>query len=221
MATAGCTGPLSTLDPAGPGGAVIAALWWAMLAGAALLFALVMVLLWLAFRRTAPLARVPERSWLLLGGLVLPAIVLTPLAVAGFILGERVFAPAEEAALRVEANGHRWRWTFAYPDAPQGPLTLNTLHIPAGETVEVLVSSTDVIHSFWVPRLAGKIDAIPGRVNRIRLRAEQPGTYQGVCAEFCGTHHAEMGFLVIAHPPADYPAALAAARGASGAGTAP
>ncbi len=183
-----------------------------MLAGAALLFGLVMVLLWLGFRRTAPLARVPEHSWLLIGGLVLPALVLTPLTVAGFILGERVFAPAEAAALRVEATGHRWRWTFAYPDAPPGPSTPDILHIPAGQAVEVLVASTDVIHSFWVPRLAGKIDAIPGRVNRIRLQAEQPGTYQGVCAEFCGTHHAEMGFLVIAHAPADYPAALAAAR---------
>jgi len=217
MATAGCTGPLSALDPAGPGGAAVAALWWAMLAGAALLFALVMVLLWLAFRRTAPLAGVPERRWLLLGGLVLPTLVLTPLAVAGFVLGERVFAPGEAAPLRVEATGHRWRWSFTYPDAPPGPATPDILHIPAGQPVEVLVASSDVIHSFWVPRLAGKIDAIPGRVNRIRLRADQPGTYQGVCAEFCGRHHAEMSFLVIAHDPADYGAALAAAR----AGTAP
>lgn len=210
---AGCRGPFSTLDPAGPGGATIAAMWWTMLAGASLLFTLVMVLLWLSLRRGRPLAAVPERRWLLHGGLLLPAIVLPPLAVYGFVVGERTLARTGEPALRVEAIGERWRWRFAYPDAPPGPGTADVLHIPAGREVEVLVRSTDVIHSFWVPRLAGKIDAIPGRMNRIRITATAPGTYPGLCAEFCGRHHAEMVFAVVAHAPDAYAPALAAARG--------
>jgi cytochrome c oxidase subunit 2 len=189
-------------------------MWWIMLAGASALFTLVMVLLFLAMRRSALTAAVPERSWLLHGGLLLPSLVLPPLAVYGFVVGERTLARPAEPALRIEATSQRWSWNFAYPDAPPGPGTADILHIPAGQPVEILVHSTDVIHSFWVPRLAGKIDAIPGRVNRIRLTAARPGTYPGLCAEFCGRHHAEMAFSVVAHDPAGYAAALAEARAA-------
>jgi len=212
LALAGCRGPFSTLDPAGPGAATIVTMWWILLGGASLIFTLVMVLLWLAMRRSDRLAAVPERRWLVHGGLLLPALVLPPLAVYGFVVGERTLARPGEPYLRVEAIGERFRWSFAYPDAPPGPATLDVLHIPAGREVEVLVQSTDVIHSFWVPRLAGKIDAIPGRVNRIRITATNPGTYAGLCAEFCGRNHAEMVFAVIAHDPATYAQALEAAR---------
>jgi len=215
LLAAGCSGPLSALDPAGPAGAAVAQLWWIMLAGAALLFALVAVLLWMAWRPSSPLGRISERGWLVLGGLGLPALVLTPLGAYGFIVGERAFANRGQADLVVEAVGQRWHWTFAYPqDAPSitaAPSTLHELHVPAGRTVEVRVSSRDVIHSFWTPRLAGKIDGIPGHVNRIRISADRPGVYHGVCAEFCGAGHAEMRFTVVAHEPGQYPAALAEA----------
>jgi cytochrome c oxidase subunit 2 len=85
----------------------------------------------------------------------------------------------------------------------------NELHIPAGVPVTVSLRSDDVIHSFWVPTLAGKIDLIPGRSNRIVLQADQPGVYRGQCAEFCGAQHARMAFVVVARPPADHDAWLA------------
>jgi cytochrome c oxidase subunit 2 len=171
-----------------------------------------MALLWLAFRRRT-LARIPERTWLVQGGLVLPAIVLAPLAAAAFALGERLFAPPGPAPLTVEAHGRMWQWEFAYPHSAPGLRTLHVLHIPAGRPVEIALHSDDVIHSFWVPRLAGKLDAIPGRANRLRLQAAEPGIYHGLCAEFCGLLHTAMGFAVIAHPPGDYAAILRAEAG--------
>src|SRR5690606_7741019 len=102
--------------------------------------------------------------------------------------------------------GERWMWTFRYPDA--GATSEEVLHIPAGEEIEFVVTSTDVIHSFWVPRLGGKIDAIPGHQNTIRLKADRPGRYGGVCAEFCGEGHEIMRFEVVAHPPEEYEALL-------------
>jgi cytochrome c oxidase subunit 2 len=183
-----------------------------MLAGATLLFALVMALLWLAFRRRT-LAHVSERGWLVQGGLVLPAIVLAPLAATAFALGERLFAPQAAPAITVEAHARMWQWEFAYPGAAPGLRTLHVLHIPAGRPVEIVLHSDDVIHSFWVPRLAGKLDAIPGRANRLRLLAAEPGIYQGLCAEFCGRLHTAMSFAVIAHPPAHFAAALRAEAG--------
>jgi len=94
---------------------------------------------------------------------------------------------------------------------------MDVLHIPAGQPVDVLVTSSDVIHSFWSPRLAGKIDAVPGHENVVRLTADRPGTYRGVCAEFCGVGHTDMHFSVVAHPPEEYAQALAEALAAEAA----
>ena len=102
-----------------------------------------------------------------------------------------------------------WAWHFEYPDRPEWGRTKD-LHIPAGRPVDVTITSSDVIHSFWVPRLAGKIDAIPGRANTLRIEADRPGRYGGTCAEFCGTGHTGMSFDVIAHPPATYEKTMAA-----------
>ena len=102
----------------------------------------------------------------------------------------------------VGAEGRRWVWTFTYDDAP-AQATDGILHIPAGRPVDVAITTTDVIHSFWVPRLAGKLDAIPGRVNILRIEADAPGTYQGVSAEFSGVGYDRFTFSVIAHDAAD------------------
>ena len=120
--------------------------------------------------------------------------------------------PGRGDALRIEATGEQWRWIFRHPDA--GVETQDVLHMPAGRPVEIALTSRDVIHSFWVPRLAGKLDAIPGRTTVLRFVADAPGTYEGVCAEFCGLDHAHMRFNVVVHAPQDYAAALAqAAKG--------
>ena len=114
-------------------------------------------------------------------------------------------APGEEAFV---ARGHQWYWAFSYPGTEV--TTANQLHIPAGERHVLRVASADVVHSFWAPRLGRKMDAIPGRDNYIYLQAEEPGTYEGFCSEYCGTQHAWMLFEVIAHEPAEYERWLAA-----------
>ena len=145
----------------------------------------------------------------MLGGLVLPAIVLLPLVAYGLVAGERLL-PLGSTTARIQAEGRQWTWTFRYPDHG-GVETRNVLHLPAGVPVDIAVTSVDVIHSFWVPRLAGKIDAVPGHTNHLRLQADAPGRYDGRCSEFCGLGHTGMRFSVVVHRAEDFAAALAQA----------
>lgn len=202
--SAGCVrGPLSVLDPAGPASASVARAWWTMAAAAALILAVVMTLAAAAFfRRQVARERTPCRALIVAGGIVVPAILLAALLAYGLRAGQAMLPMANERAFRVDITAHQWWWEVSYPDAPGGPLyAANEIHIPAARMVHVRVRSADVIHSFWVPRLGGKIDAIPGRTNVIRLLADAPGEYRGACAEFCGTQHARMGMQVTAHAP--------------------
>ncbi|MGJ3263042.1 MAG: cytochrome c oxidase subunit II [Salinarimonas sp.] len=213
---AGCAGPLSTLDPARPAAERVATLWWIMLAGATLILVGVCLLALIPFlqarRGAAVSSRMPRDGvWLWGGGLAFPLVTLLALLVYAFAID-----PIDDAArtgtasVRVEALARQWDWTFTHRDAPGGPLAVaGRLHVPAGRPVEVAITSADVIHSFWVPRLAGKRDAIPGRVNTITILAERPGVYGGLCAEFCGRGHAGMTFEVVAHEASAYPGALA------------
>lgn len=210
----GCAGPLSTLAPSGPAAASIATLWWVMLAGAAALFALVMVLFALVIRRPGWGSGASPARWIVLGGLVLPAVVLLPLVAYALFAGERLLPLPGKATPRIEAESRQWAWTFRYPDSG-GVETEGVLHLPAGVPVDILVTSLDVIHAFWIPRIAGKIDAIPGHVNRLRVQVDQPGRYEGLCNEFCGLGHAAMRFVVIVHRPEDFSAALAQASASS------
>ena len=205
---AGCAGPLSTLDPAGPAAASIATLWWVMLAGSAALFMLVLVLFALVVWRPGWGSGVSPARWIVLGGLVLPAVVLPPLVAYALIASERLLPLPGARPLRIEANGQRWAWTFRYPDFG-GIETTGVMHLPAGVPVDIVVTSLDVIHAFWIPRLAGKIDAVPGHENLLRIRADVPGRYQGLCNQFCGSGHSGMRFHVIVHPAADFSAAIA------------
>ena len=214
----GCTGPLSTLDPRGPASDSIATLWWVMLAGAAVLFALVMVLFALVYLRPGWGSSVSPARWIALGGLALPAVVLVPLVAYALVTGERLLPLPGSAVPRIEAEGRQWAWTFRYPDHG-GVTTKEVLHLPAGAPVDIVVTSLDVIHAFWVPQLAGKIDAVPGRVNRLRIQADRPGSYEALCNEFCGLGHAGMRFVVIVHRPEDFTAALAQAAASQKAGT--
>lgn len=209
-ALSGCSGSLSTLAPSGPAADSIATLWWVMLAGAGVLFALVMVLFVLVVRRPGWGSGVSPARWIALGGLALPAVVLLPLIAYALIAGERLLPLPGVAPPRIEAVARQWAWHFRYP-AQGGVETRNVLHLPAGTPVDIEVSSEDVIHAFWVPRLAGKIDAVPGQVNRLRIQADQPGRYEGLCNEFCGLGHTRMRFVVVVHRPQDFPAALAQA----------
>jgi cytochrome c oxidase subunit 2 len=102
--------------------------------------------------------------------------------------------PDPDNALHITVKGYQWWWAFEYPN---GVVTANELHIPLGKSVVCHLKSMDVIHSFWVPKLAGKVDVIPGQHNELWLRADVPGKYYGQCAEFCGDSHADMRFRVI------------------------
>ena len=117
---------------------------------------------------------------------------------------------ADGEAVSVRAEARRWSWSFTYDDAP-ALVTEDVLHIPAGRPVDVSITTADVIHSFWVPRLAGKLDAIPGHVNVLRLVADAPGDYAGVSAEFSGPGYAWHDFTVRALAPGDWDAFLAGA----------
>lgn len=178
----------------------VATLWWWMFWGATAIFVgMITLFLWLLLRPAAGRA-IPSKWWIIGGGLVFPVPVILATTVFALWQGERTLN--NPASYRVEAEARMWEWEFRYPDTDMAP-TLNRLHIPAGQDVEVVVTSPDVIHSFWIPRLGGKIDAIPGHANSIVLHADQPGDYGGVCAEYCGVGHVDMSFIATAH--ADWP----------------
>lgn len=200
----GTAGPLSTLDPAGPGAAPIARVWWAMFWGGMALLVLMTALgLYATLRNAHRAPRVSERTFLLWGGLVLPGVVLVALLLWGVRAGHALLPlPRAAPVFTVDVTGRQWRWEATYPAHPMARPQPNRIDIPAGQPVDVRVHTTDVIHGFWVPRLGGKIDAIPGRVNVVRLQADAPGIYRGVCAEYCGTGHARMPLEVHAHAPA-------------------
>lgn len=171
---------------------------------------LIVTALWLYALRRNPVsltdaqARRINQRWIIIGGLVLPVIGILALLGFGIPIGYRMLPlpVAGPAPLRIDVTGHRWWWEVRYPDA--GVVLKNELHLPAGEPVDVHLTSADVIHSFWVPRLAGKLDMIPGRVNVLRLEADAPGHFRGQCSEFCGLGHAHMILSVQAHTPEDF-----------------
>lgn len=194
---------LSTLHPAGPVAQEIATLWWVMLAGATAIFLVVSALLVAAARRTPPEGRTEAdvRFWLWGLGLGFPLVTLSVLTAYGFVLGERLFPRETEGLVTVRAEARQWVWTFSYADR-RDLVTEGILHVPAGRPVDVEITSRDVVHSFWVPRLGGKLDAIPGHVNVLRIEAAAPGTYAGQNAEFSGRGYTRHVFTVVAHDTA-------------------
>jgi len=205
----GCNGPQSALNPAGPSAHTVARLWWGMFGFSALVL-LVVVALWLCamWRKPKPLTDAQIRRlylrWIVGGGIALPVVSLIVLLGFGIPMGYRMLPLplAGQTPLRIDVTGHQWWWEIRYPDA--GIVMRNELHLPAGVPVDIHVTSADVIHSFWVPRLAGKLDMIPGRTNILRIQADAPGHFRGQCAEFCGTGHAHMVLNVEAHAQKDF-----------------
>lgn len=194
----------SPLDPASTGAQGIADLYWLAFWIAVVVFVVVEGLLLYAvirFRQTDPDVIPPKihgSTPLEIAWTVAPAIVLVIL----FVLMLRTMtatAQPPDDALQIKVTGHQWWWEFEYPEL--GIVTANELHIPAGEPVVVELHSDNVIHSFWIPQLAGKTDVIPGQTNTMWFEADQAGTYRGQCAELCGAQHANMNFLVVADLP--------------------
>jgi cytochrome c oxidase subunit 2 len=209
--------PPSAIHPQGPAAEQIAQLWWVLLAAGGAIFVLVMVLLVVALLRRprgadlpAALAQPGGGRMIVLGGVVMPVLVLTAVLALTVNTLLALAAPAAGDETVVEVIGHQFWWEVRYPD--QGVITANELHIPAGAPVRLRLAASDVIHSFWVPELHGKLDMIPNQTNTLRLQADQPGIFKGLCAEFCGVQHAKMTFLVVAQPEAEFRAWLAAQR---------
>lgn len=203
---ASCAGEPSVLDPAGETAQDLASLWWLMLVLGGAVWALVMVVL----VRAVVMSRRGGRQsgfWsgaplVAAGGLVLPAIVLVPLLVVVFSVAEGLSNEPAEGDLRIEVEGEQFWWRVTYPGS--GAVTANEIHVPVGRPVTLVLTSRDVIHSFWVPNVAGKTDLIPGETTHLRFRVDRPGTYRGACAEFCGLQHAQMRILLVAQPAPEF-----------------
>lgn len=209
----GCEGPYSTLDAAGPAARTTALLWWCMAIFATTVLAGVIALWSLALKREAADehgARRVARRLIIGGGILLPSLSILVLLAFGIPLGHSmlpIFA-SEREVLHIEVTARQWQWDVYYP--AQNLRLSNELHIPSGEPVLIHLRARDVVHAFWVPRLAGKLDAIPGHTTILKLEADEPGLYHGQCAEFCGLQHARMYFTVEAHEVADFAAWLQA-----------
>jgi cytochrome c oxidase subunit 2 len=217
----GCSGVQSALDPAGPEAADVATLFFTMLVGGGLIwFAVVGILFYARFKREAYSEAAAGRV-ILWCGAILPTLILAALlSYAVWLMPTlRPWFDEDDDLRRIEVTGEQFWWRVRYFE-PGGKLafeTANELRMPVGERVVFEVKSPDVIHSFWIPSLGGKMDMIPGRTNRLTLEASRAGTYRGVCAEFCGPSHALMAFSVLALSPAEYESWLSARHAASGA----
>ncbi len=220
-----CGGPQNMLDPAGPAACDISSLSWIVL----IIFLVVAVIMWIllawaAVRRRGSFSEHEAvdvgggQDWVLTGGFLIPFAILAVV----FVLGLNTLSgfPVHDgghAQPEIRVTGHQWWWNVEYIRGPvdQHFTTANEIHIPVGRPVDIELLSADVIHSFWVPRLHGKEDLIPGQPNLIRIQADQPGVYRGQCAEFCGAQHAHMMLIVVAQPEQEYEAWLAGQRDSS------
>lgn len=144
-------------------------------------------------------------SWIYIG-IGISTVVLIACMVWTFEVLAAVGRPATTPALTIEINAQQWWWSVRYrnDDPAQTFITANEIHIPVGQPVRFELQSADVIHSFWIPQLAGKTDVIPGQRNIAWLQADTPGRYRGQCAEYCGAQHAHMALQVVADPPEEF-----------------
>lgn len=205
----GCAETQSTLDPRGTRADQINDLWWIMAILGTLVFVGVLVSMTVAIRRgdddSEPEPDERGRShprdvkFVLAGGIVMPSVILVLLFILTLRTLSALSAPEEQAPLTIEVTGNQWWWEARYPD--QGVTTANEIHIPAGEHVQLRLESADVIHSFWVPQIQGKLDMIPGQTTTMWIDSNETGTFRGQCAEFCGVQHANMALHLVADPP--------------------
>jgi cytochrome c oxidase subunit 2 len=207
--------PLDTFKPEGPAAETIKNIATPVFAIAGLVFLLIeggIVLLIVRFREKPgdDAAGVPAQTHgnnpLEIGWTIVPAVILVGVGLLTlygiFELNER-----DDDALQVTVTGQQWWWSYEYDVDDDGEgefITANEMVIPAGRQVEMTITSADVIHSFWIPALNGKRDAVPGRTTTWTVEADEPGRYRGQCTEFCGLSHARMQMYVIALPPDQY-----------------
>ena len=212
--------PMTFLKSSGGQADTILPLTWGMMIISILVILIITVLLLIGIRRARHFSSLAvERTelegaggglaWLYVG-VGLSTLVLVGTAAWAMVTLADTGPPSGKPAFTIEVIGHQWWWQVRYlNDQPSHVFeTANEIHIPVGKPVRVKLASADVIHSFWVPALAGKTDLIPGQTNVTWLEASKPGVYRGQCAEFCGAQHAHMALTVVASEPDQFQAWL-------------
>jgi cytochrome c oxidase subunit 2 len=199
----------SVLHPAGADADIVRQFAWVLFGAGALIFVAVMALLALSLRRHARPLR--PGLWIAGAGIALPVVLLSGLLGWSTWRSAGLAPQVSSGAMTISITGRMWWWDVRYRDPASGReiATANEIRIPAGRTVYLGLNAADVIHSLWVPALAGKRDMIPGRVTGLTVRADKPGVYRGQCAEYCGAQHAHMALQVVALAPAEFDAWLA------------
>lgn len=194
----------SVLHPAGPDAGIISQFAWVLFAGSAVIFVAVMALMVLSLRRNA--RPVTPRWWIFGAGFAFPVVVLSTLLIWSTWRSAELTPQTSKGALTIGVTAKMWWWEVRYHDPASGReiASANEIRIPVGRPVYLGLTSTDVIHSLWVPALNGKMDTVPGRVTGLTLRADKPGVYRGQCAEYCGEQHARMALHVVAMPPEEF-----------------
>ena len=208
----GCAGSPTFLNPASPVAHDVAGLYRIIVYMAAVVFVLVEGLLIYSifrFRRRSDDRTEPPQSYgnprLELIWTGTPVLLVATLFILTIrTMGAVAAPPAASTDIQLRIVGHQWWWEFDYPGL--GVVTANELHLPAGAAVHATLDSVDVIHSFWIPQLSGKVDVIPGQTNTIWFQSDQPGEYHGQCAEFCGLNHANMRIRAVVETPAEFEA---------------
>jgi cytochrome c oxidase subunit 2 len=211
--------PMNYLWTEGPRANPITALTWGLIwLSLAVIAIIALLVLWgvLARRRRGPAGFLKgmavERpagglKWIWIG--LVPTVIALLIALVWTVgVVRAVDSPAVAPVLTLQVTGHQWWWEVTYEGSRPNQVfaTANEIHIPVGRPVLIELKAADVIHSFWVPGLGGKTDAIPGRTNLTWLQADRAGVYRGQCAEFCGLQHAHMAVIVVADPPAAFEA---------------
>jgi len=205
-----CGGPQSALVTAGRDAALIAELFNVMTVGALIVWAAVVTIAVYTIRAGGSHSQGAATLLILGGGVVAPTVVLGGLIAYGMPLVPRVLTVGPDGGRSIHVTAKQWWWRIQYRTADGLIETANELRLPVGERVELELASPDVIHSFWVPSLAGKMDMIPGRVTRLALEPTHTGTFRGACAEYCGASHAFMAFSVTVMEPQAFRAWLGA-----------
>ncbi|MCA1490329.1 cytochrome c oxidase subunit II [Ensifer sp. NBAIM29] len=211
LALQGCAGVQSAFEPTGTEAERINVLSWLLiLFSTAVLVGVCAIMAAALFGGDALRARLSGERLVVGGGIIFPILSLSLLLSYGFyLMGPGSPAAHTEGGLRVEVEGKRWWWRVTYVDENGRRIeSANEIRLPVGRPVEIALTSADVIHSFWVPKLAGKLDMIPGRTNRMTLNVTEAGISRGQCAEYCGGPHALMAFFVIAMPKHEFAAWL-------------
>mgnify|MGYP003133570390 CR=1 FL=1 len=204
----GCAGRHNWLASAGAEAQAVEDLFWVLILGAAVIWSLVIGLAIYAHQTSAPRKEPQARRFIVWGGAALPTLVVGGLLIWGMVILRDI--TAKEGDLTVRVDGERWWWRVIY-DGPDGPFTTaNEIRLPQGQTTLFRLTADDVIHSFWVPALGGKMDMIPGRETTLALTPLEQGNWGGICAEYCGGAHALMRFDTIVMPPDDFQTWLAA-----------